>query len=114
MDWTTATISLATRQGTRQVQAQVFGKLAVHKEEIPPLEGISGLGRIVVTHVPSGCALMKLPASVPLAAVLKAVEELALENWDFTGSKDAPQESLLEAKRIRATLRSSYDPPADA
>jgi hypothetical protein len=114
IDWTIETISLATRQGTRQVQAQVFSKLAVHKEEIPPLAGISGLGRIIVTHVPSGCAVMKLPACVPLAAVLAAVEGLAALNWDFTEPKDAPQESLLEAKRIREALRSTYDPPAAA
>jgi len=114
IDWTTETISIATQRERRQVQAQVFGKLAVHKEEIPPLAGISGLGRIIVTHVPSGCAVMKLPACIPLAAVLNAVEKLAAQNWDFTGPKDAPRESLLEAKRIRDTLRSTYDPPAAA
>src|SRR5215471_1287792 len=97
---TTKTISIATQQGTRQVQAQVFDKLAVHNVEIPQLAGISGLGRIVVTHVPSGCAVMKLPACVPLAAVLEAIERLAAMNWDFAEPKNAPQESLLEAKQV--------------
>ena len=109
--WTTETISIVTQQGTRQVQAQVLDKLAIHKVEIPPLAGISGLGRIVVTHVPSGYAVMKLPACVPLAAVLEAVERLTALDWNFTAPKDAPQESLLEAKQVREGLRSTYDPP---
>jgi hypothetical protein len=71
--WANRLITIQTKRGPIEVDAEVLGRLAVHDCD----------GRTHVTHVPTGLLVASLPPQVSRESLRLTVERLQKFDWNF-------------------------------
>jgi hypothetical protein len=96
--WANGPITIQTKRGPIEVDAEVLGHLAVHDCD----------GRTHVTHVPTGLQVVSLPPQVSREALRLAVERLQKFDWSFS----EPRANF--SKNTKAEITSLFQELVDA
>jgi hypothetical protein len=102
-DWQKQRITIPLRSGRRaRVNAQVLGRLAVHRSRLTRLQIVLHGETHTVTHTPTGFGVC-VCESEPIA--LEIAKELQRLDWEFQRPEDLPAKTKREAPKIIARVK---------